>query len=505
MKPTTQSARGMTVLEIVIAMLVMTIGLAGILALFPVGARLNEMAADDVYSAMTAQKALAAVCCEQGLRARVQAWTATNTGGDALGWNGTTAEGVEGFGGIILSVEKTDGDISTRLRGLMQLDGSDVVGGVPRAGLLAWYNGTTEGNTLRDQSGNANDGTLHGNCQQVSGGKIEQGIDFDGTDDYISLPAAVSNCTDFTFAAWVYWRGGAAEMRLFEFGSSTLKYLYLTPYVSAKIRFAITTSGSGGEQKVDVPMMPVRTWTHICVTVEGSVCRIFRDGTDRGGASNITLNPNDTEPSTSYIGRSYQSKPYFNGIMDEIVVFNRALVAAEIRELHTAGVNGEYPSGEGPSETVFDVKGQADQDNCALLLMTSGNAQNKLYRLDAGTEASPPTFESVGNNCTDFVRHGVSAGDEYRLIGARDVSKRWVTVPEGFYGDGVGPPGTYELGEGVTPGYGYLAIISRVRNSADTFRIDILVYKGYDESMPPEGNRPAVACYTTILSGEGLQ
>ena len=47
--------------------------------------------------------------------------------------------------------------------------------------------------------------------------------------------------------------------------------------------------------------------------------------------------------------------------------------------------------------------------------------------------------------------------------------------------------------------------MTRVKDSTAAFRITVLVYKGYDKSLPPEGNLPAVACYSTILSQSMLQ
>ena len=144
------------------------------------------------------------------------------------------------------------------------------------------------------------------------------------------------------------------------------------------------------------------------------------------------------------------------------------------------------------------------QDNCALLLMTSGRAVWKLYRLDTGSSYTSSTLTSLGHD-TNFPEDGIKAdldddGDGFRLIGARDKTHRWATAPDRFYEDG--PSSGYKLGEGAADGYGYLVIINRASRA---YRVTILVYKGYDEDRPPEANKPAIACYTTILSGDMLR
>jgi len=162
------------------------------------------------------------------------------------------------------------------------------------------------------------------------------------------------------------------------------------------------------------------------------------------------------------------------------------------------------PSCSNVDDRTLDVK-DADKNDCALLLMTSGEASWKLYRLDSGSSIASSKFVSTENGYTDFPKDELKTGDAFRLIGARSTGHVWATVPEQFFGDGTGDPSSYQLGAGAVPGYGYLAVLTRVKDRAETFRVDILVYKNYDASQPPEGNAPAVACYTTILSGDMLK
>ncbi|MFH1730195.1 MAG: hypothetical protein ABIF82_00910 [Planctomycetota bacterium] len=149
----------------------------------------------------------------------------------------------------------------------------------------------------------------------------------------------------------------------------------------------------------------------------------------------------------------------------------------------------------------------AAEDNCALLLMTSGRAASKLYRLDTGSSYTNSELWSVGHE-TNFPEDGIKGGasgqgDGFRLIGARDKTHRWVTLPDRFYEDG--PSSGYKLGQGSAEGYGYLAIINRVSGISRAYRVTILVYKGYDEDRPPEANQPAIGCYATILSADTLR
>ncbi len=156
------------------------------------------------------------------------------------------------------------------------------------------------------------------------------------------------------------------------------------------------------------------------------------------------------------------------------------------------------------SEEMFNVKDGSAGNYCALMLITSGNAMWKLYRLDRASSYSPGKVVSTQTGCTNFPADGVKAGDTFRLLGALDNNGVWATAPTQFYANGLSS-GSYTLGTGAADNYRYLALINRVSNSTATFRVHILVYKGYDQELPPEGNLPAVACYTTVLSADMLR
>ncbi|MFT3786307.1 MAG: RICIN domain-containing protein [Tepidisphaeraceae bacterium] len=85
-------------------------------------------------------------------------------------------------------------------------------------------------------SGNANSsvGTYHatasGNPAYGTGpvGK-GQALTLDGVDDYVTLPSGVATSEGITIASYVKWDGGNQWQRLFDFGTGTTSYMFLTP------------------------------------------------------------------------------------------------------------------------------------------------------------------------------------------------------------------------------------------------------------------------------------
>jgi hypothetical protein len=167
-----------------------------------------------------------------------------------------------------------------------------------------------------DFDGNANDSvgsnnsTTSGSPAYISS-NFGQAIDLDGTDDYITLPAGVADAEDITVAAWINWDGGNQWQRIFDFGTSTSQYLFLTPRSGDNtLRFAIKNGGS--EQVVQTSQLPTGQWVHVAVTLRNDAATLYVNG--RAVASNgaVTINPVDFSADRNYLGDSqFSADPFF--------------------------------------------------------------------------------------------------------------------------------------------------------------------------------------------------
>ncbi len=163
-------------------------------------------------------------------------------------------------------------------------------------------------------------------------GRVGRGLIFDGVDDTLSLPAGVADSQDLTIATWVYWNGGAAWQRIFDFGTGTGQYLMLTPSSGANLRFAIVNNGVS--QELNTTLMPVGRWVHVAVTLAGDTGRLYVNGALVATNAAMTLNPSDIRPTQNFIGDSqWAADPLFNGRIDDFRVYNQALSASDIAAL----------------------------------------------------------------------------------------------------------------------------------------------------------------------------
>jgi hypothetical protein len=166
-----------------------------------------------------------------------------------------------------------------------------------------------------------------------------------GSQQYVSLPAGiVSTLSDFTIEAWVKLNSTANWNRIFDFGNNATTYMFLTPQngSTSKVRFAITTSGGGGEQQISgLSALSAGVWYHVAVTLNGTTGILYVNGVAVGTNNAMTLKPSSLGSTVNnYVGRSqYSADPYLNGLIDEFRIYNVALSASEIAGTDALGPN----------------------------------------------------------------------------------------------------------------------------------------------------------------------
>jgi sucrose-6-phosphate hydrolase SacC (GH32 family) len=210
------------------------------------------------------------------------------------------------------------------------------------------FNETT-GTTSADVSGHAWNAALVNGASHVAG-KGGNAVSLSGSSQYASLPAgAVYSLTDFTISAWVKINALSQWSRVFDFGTGTTNYMFLTPKAggTGNVRFAITTSSGGGEQKIDgTAPLPTGAWTHVAVSVKGGLGILYVNGAEVGRNSAMTLNPSMLTATTqNWLGRSqYSGDPYLNGVIDDFRVYSGGLSASAIQALSNDGAPGALAS-----------------------------------------------------------------------------------------------------------------------------------------------------------------
>ena len=184
------------------------------------------------------------------------------------------------------------------------IDGSDGL----TEGLVAWYPCEsavgTSGMSLSDSTGHGNDGTLlaaadGGPGYSFAAGKVSNALDLAyANKGYVALPAGLlADACEATIATWVYINSNANPWtRIWDFGQDTNAYMFLTPITNydQRAKFAITVSGTTGEQSIEAPSaVPTLKWTHVALVLGPSGGTLYFDGAPVGTNSTMTLRPAD--------------------------------------------------------------------------------------------------------------------------------------------------------------------------------------------------------------------
>jgi len=216
------------------------------------------------------------------------------------------------------------------------IDGQDVLSTIPDSGVSRWTfdNADTSGSTSVDVWGN-NDGTINGATTGASGANqtytTNEAYDFDGIDDYINVPTDTSlHPNDVSIACWL----NPTSSSDFEFALSNSEYEILKTNTD-NIRWQL------GRNVYQLDSTSTFTdWVHVVGTFNSSEAILYINGSQDNSASSGDVT---TSSSDLIIGdRNDLSSQNFDGTIDDIRVYNKALSGAEVSNLYNTGnITGE--------------------------------------------------------------------------------------------------------------------------------------------------------------------
>jgi hypothetical protein len=213
----------------------------------------------------------------------------------------------------------------------------------PPAGLVAWW--AAEGNTT-DKAG-TNNGALQGGATFATG-EVGQAFGFNGNGSVFVADAPALRFTNaMTIEAWIYptsWGGTAREIVSKWFGGAN-RLSYTTSIDPSGLAYLLvssdgftTTLGVDYNLVYTANTIPLNQWSHFAATYDGAYLNIYLNGV----LENQVAWTQGIFPGTAplVIGEALDQSA-FDGLIDELSLYNRALSDAEIQEIYNAGSGGK--------------------------------------------------------------------------------------------------------------------------------------------------------------------
>ena len=277
------------------------------------------------------------------------------------------------------------------------------------------------GTTLADASGNANHGSIAGAAWSQAG-RSGGALSFDGVDDLVTVADAASLdlANALTLEAWVR-PDTTAGWRTVVTKETTGNLVYgLFSSADTAPPAGIVTIGSSPLQEIvrGSSALAVGAWRHLALTYDGAALRLYANGVEIGSRPVTGALANTSGP--LQIGGNRVWAEWFDGLIDDLRVYGRALSAAEIQTDMATPVAPPPPAPpadtQAPTAPSGLVAGGATQTSLTLSWSASsddvGVTGYGLYRngAAAGTTAGTSTTFS-GLACGTAYTLGVDAVD----------------------------------------------------------------------------------------------
>jgi len=248
--------------------------------------------------------------------------------------------------------------------------------------LKAWCKlNESSGNSTADSTGNGNTGTLYNfnlkKCWVEA--KINNGLEFDGVDDYVNLgkASAISGIgnASFTISAWVKLSQNVIVNSTYDIisnsgASSAGTYILTLDDTSSdqvmKVVGSIYTS-SGAQTVTGSDTINDGSWHNLVFVLNTSdtTIKVYVDGSLDSSASYSGSLSSLSPANYVYLGSKDKTTNFFRGVMDDVRIYNVAFSSSNVQTLYN---NGSQTRGKiilkanDGSDSLDDIKGLTVDD-----------------------------------------------------------------------------------------------------------------------------------------------
>ena len=291
----------------------------------------------------------------------------------------------------------------------------------PSPSLVAAYSfDAGAGSILADDSGSGNPGTISG-ATWTSSGRNGGALSFDGVSDLVTIAddGSLDLTTGMTLEAWVRptaagaWRTVVTKEQI-----GNLVYGLFSSSDSGQPSGIISIGSSPIQDIVRGPSaIALSTWTHLSTTYDGAVLRLYVNG-NQVASTNVTGSyPNSAGP--LQIGGNRMWPEWFQGQIDDLRVYNRALSTAELQnDMNTPVGGGTSPPPPPPRLTRSRPpprRARSQRQTQTRLTLTWNAASDNVGVTGYGVYRDGASVGSTERSTRSYSFTGLACGTTYTL------------------------------------------------------------------------------------------
>lgn len=221
-------------------------------------------------------------------------------------------------------------------------------------GLVGWWKyDDANGVNPIDSSTGGHSGTLTGTTKPSAiTGKVQGALSFDGSTGYVDYGNNFTLATsgaDYSFSAWIYLYVNPTN------GVSFSIVKKATGANAWEFLFDIVGFGNNTTPRTDFQMwstnnpdalgattLKLNTWYHVVAvrTTSDTSMRVYLNGVQDGSTTTNTTGDYSITASTEVGRGNITFTGFFNGRIDDVRIYNRALTKADIIQLYNQGLYG---------------------------------------------------------------------------------------------------------------------------------------------------------------------
>ena len=238
-------------------------------------------------------------------------------------------------------------------------------------------------------------------------GQIGNALAFDGTNDFVQV-ANLSNQlgANYTISWWAEPNQIALKENIL-LGTDSTSHDF--EYYQNNANLCVRADAGSSDDITVTGVFTVGQWVHICGVGDANGTRVYVNGTLAGTTG---VKKNTTSNYSLNIGAYPSGANSFNGTIDDVRLYSRALTATEIAQLANIPTYRGFSEGKAPSDSNMTI----------VIPKPSGTVQNDLLIAAVAIDEGPTSLTASGWTPIDCTAYGtaVTLGTWRKTAGASE-------------------------------------------------------------------------------------